>query len=82
MPGCARIVWESTLGREAAGRTLGIIGLGRIGRQTAMLARKLDMQVWRMTWCTIRSLLKFKASATRVSARYSKAPTPFAFMSR
>lgn len=37
--------WESALGREAAGRTFGIIGLGRIGRLTALLARKMDMQV-------------------------------------
>lgn len=37
--------WEPALGLEAAGRTIGIIGLGRIGRQTAMLARALDMQV-------------------------------------
>jgi glyoxylate reductase len=33
------------LGREAHGSTLGIIGLGRIGRQVAKRARAFDMQV-------------------------------------
>jgi D-3-phosphoglycerate dehydrogenase len=37
--------WEHTLGREVAGQTLGILGLGRIGRQTAVLARALGMEV-------------------------------------
>jgi D-3-phosphoglycerate dehydrogenase len=38
-------IWESAPGREAAGRTLGIIGLGHIGRETARLARALGMGV-------------------------------------
>ena len=38
-------VWEPMVGREAAGRTLGIIGLGRIGRAVAILAQALGMRI-------------------------------------
>ncbi|HET6946764.1 MAG TPA: phosphoglycerate dehydrogenase [bacterium] len=38
-------VWEPMLGREAAGRTLGIIGLGRIGRAVAILGQALGMRI-------------------------------------
>ena len=37
--------WEPTLGRQARGRTLGVIGLGRIGRAVALLAQALGMKV-------------------------------------
>ena len=33
-------------GREAAGKTLGLVGLGSIGQLTAQLARAIGMQVW------------------------------------
>ena len=32
-------------GHELAGKTLGLVGFGRIGRQVARLARGLDMRV-------------------------------------
>ena len=38
-------VWEPMVGREAAGRTLGIIGLGRIGRAVAILGQALGMRI-------------------------------------
>lgn len=38
-------VWEPVVGREVAGRTLGIVGLGRIGREVALLTRALGMRV-------------------------------------
>lgn len=40
-------VWEKTkyMGRELAGRTLGIFGFGRIGREVATRARAFDMNV-------------------------------------
>lgn len=40
-------VWEKTryMGRELAGRTLGIFGFGRIGREVALRARAFEMKV-------------------------------------
>ena len=38
-------VWEGTFGTEATGRTLGIAGLGSIGREIARRARAFDMRV-------------------------------------
>jgi phosphoglycerate dehydrogenase-like enzyme len=37
--------WSQFVGREARGRTLGVIGLGRIGGQVARVAQALGMQV-------------------------------------
>lgn len=37
--------WDLRLGRQWRGRILGIVGLGRIGRAVALLARSLGMQV-------------------------------------
>jgi len=37
--------WQRTLGYVVAGRTLGIVGLGRIGTRMAHYARAFDMQV-------------------------------------
>ena len=38
-------VWRSIMGRELFGRTLGIIGLGNIGKQVAVRARAFGMRV-------------------------------------
>jgi len=40
--------WEKSrfAGREIAGRTLGLVGFGRIGREVAVRARAFDMAVW------------------------------------
>lgn len=37
--------WEPTFGREIAGSTLGVVGLGAIGRQVARKARALGLRV-------------------------------------
>ncbi|MGN6130378.1 MAG: D-2-hydroxyacid dehydrogenase family protein [Nocardioidaceae bacterium] len=37
--------WQSTLGRDLAGRTLGVLGLGRIGGQVATVGRAFGMEV-------------------------------------
>lgn len=37
--------WQTTLGRDLAGRTLGVIGLGRIGTQVATVGRAFGMDV-------------------------------------
>jgi len=38
--------WEKMTGLQLAGRKIGIIGLGRIGRQVAQLFKKLDADVY------------------------------------
>jgi phosphoglycerate dehydrogenase-like enzyme len=37
--------WQTTLGTELSGRTLGIVGLGRLGRRVARVAHAFDMEV-------------------------------------
>jgi phosphoglycerate dehydrogenase-like enzyme len=37
--------WQTTIGTELAGRTLGIVGLGRLGRRVARVAHAFDMNV-------------------------------------
>src|ERR1700732_1142723 len=37
--------WQSTLGVDIEGKTLGLIGLGRLGQKVAKIARALDMRV-------------------------------------
>jgi phosphoglycerate dehydrogenase-like enzyme len=37
--------WQATVGSELAGHTLGIIGLGRLGRRVARVARAFEMDV-------------------------------------
>ena len=37
--------WQGTIGPELAGRTLGIVGLGRLGRRVARVAQAFEMQV-------------------------------------
>jgi phosphoglycerate dehydrogenase-like enzyme len=37
--------WQHTLGVDLAGKTLGVIGLGRIGRQVAAVGRAFGMEV-------------------------------------
>jgi phosphoglycerate dehydrogenase-like enzyme len=37
--------WQTSLGTELSGRTLGIVGLGRLGRRVARVAHAFDMSV-------------------------------------
>lgn len=37
--------WQSTVGTDLAGATLGLVGLGRIGSRVARVARAFDMEV-------------------------------------
>jgi phosphoglycerate dehydrogenase-like enzyme len=37
--------WQHTVGMELAGRTLGVVGYGRLGRRVAMIARAFEMEV-------------------------------------
>ncbi len=40
--------WQRTVGDELKGKTLGVLGLGRIGSKIAQIARAFDMEV--ITW--------------------------------
>ena len=40
--------WQTTIGVELKGKTLGLIGLGRVGSQVAIIAKAFGMQV--MAW--------------------------------
>jgi phosphoglycerate dehydrogenase-like enzyme len=55
--------WPRTIGRELAGKTLGIVGLGAIGRRVAELGRAFDMRV--VAWS--RSLTAERAAAAGVT---------------
>lgn len=37
--------WQTTLGRDLAGKTLGVLGLGRLGAKVATYGRAFDMRV-------------------------------------
>lgn len=37
--------WQTTIGIELAGRTLGLVGLGKLGTRVAKIAQAFDMQV-------------------------------------
>jgi phosphoglycerate dehydrogenase-like enzyme len=50
--------WQSTLGRDLAGHTLGVVGLGRIGSQVARVGRAFGMDV--LAWS--RSLAAERAA--------------------
>ncbi len=55
--------WQSTIGTILAGRTLGLLGLGRIGKRMATYARAFDMKV--IAW----SQNLTEETATAVGAR-------------
>ncbi len=57
--------WQHSLGQELAGRTLGIVGLGRIGTRMAHYAHAFDMKV--LAWSqSLTDQAARKAGATRV----------------
>lgn len=43
--GMARGGWQTTIGRQLAGRTLSLLGLGRLGQAVARVAKAFDMRV-------------------------------------
>lgn len=54
--------WERMMGGELWGKTLGIVGLGRVGRATALLGKALGMRVlandidWDITFANTQSI--------------------------
>ena len=55
--------WQRSMGWELAGKTLGVLGLGRIGAKVAKVAEAFDMKV--VTWSTRLD----KGEADKASAR-------------
>ena len=56
--------WQTTLGRDLAGHTLGVLGLGRIGTEVAKVAHAFGMDV--IAWS--RSLTAERAAGVGVEA--------------
>jgi phosphoglycerate dehydrogenase-like enzyme len=57
--------WQRTIGPELAGRTLGILGLGNLGRRMARIAAAFEMEV--IAWSeNLTSEAAAEAGATRV----------------
>jgi phosphoglycerate dehydrogenase-like enzyme len=52
--------WQATIGFELAGRTLGIIGLGRLGSQVAEIGRAFQMHV--LAWSQNLTVEKARAA--------------------
>ena len=59
--------WQATLGRELAGRALGIVGLGKLGTKVARYAQAFDMQV--IGWT--RADVPARCAALRIEAAAS-----------
>ncbi|WP_426956483.1 D-2-hydroxyacid dehydrogenase family protein [Muricoccus radiodurans] len=58
--------WQAAIGDGLEGKTLGIVGLGRLGQRVARVARAFDMRV--IAWSTnLTDETAEKAGATRVS---------------
>lgn len=51
--------WQTTIGADIAGKTIGIVGLGRVGRKIAAYARAFDMNI--IAWS--QNLTEEKAEA-------------------
>ncbi len=60
--------WQSTIGMILAGRTLGLLGLGRIGKRMAAYGR-----VWRRTICSaLLTFSRFTSSSATVLGAWSQ----------
>lgn len=59
--------WQHTLGTELAGRTLGIVGLGRLGTAVARVAHAFDMDV--IAWSPNLDAAHAESHAVRAVAR-------------
>jgi phosphoglycerate dehydrogenase-like enzyme len=56
--------WQTTIGTELSGRTLGIVGLGRIGQRVARVAHAFDMEV--LAWSENLTLEQAVAGGARL----------------
>ena len=58
--------WQSTVGRDLAGSTFGIIGLGKIGTRVAKVAKAFDMDV--IAWSPHLTAERASAAGVRLAA--------------
>ena len=58
--------WQSTVGRDLAGSTFGVIGLGKIGSRVAKVAKAFDMDV--VAWSPHLALERADATGVRLAA--------------
>lgn len=63
--------WPSVLGRSLMGKRLGILGLGRIGRQVAAIARAFGMEI--LAWGP--TLTEERATAEQAAGRWTSPTT-------
>ena len=63
----AGVPWQSTLGIEFYGKTLGIIGLGKLGGKVASIAKALDMNV--IAWSQNLTEDKARASGAKLVSK-------------
>ena len=61
--------WQSTVGTDLQGRTLGIIGLGNIGRRVARVAAAFNMRV--LAWSQNLTAAKAEASGAMLASKES-----------
>jgi phosphoglycerate dehydrogenase-like enzyme len=59
--------WQTTLGVELAGRTLGVLGLGRLGSRVARVARAFEMDV--VAWSHNLDAQRAEAAGARLVTR-------------
>jgi len=68
--------WQSTIGKDLSGKTIGIIGLGKIGSKIAAYARAFDMNV--IAWSqNMTAQAAQDAGATKVSKEQLFADSDF-----
>ena len=58
--------WQSTVGRDLAGATFGVIGLGKIGTRVARVAKAFEMDV--MAWSPHLTEERARAAGVRLAA--------------
>jgi phosphoglycerate dehydrogenase-like enzyme len=58
--------WQSTVGRDLAGSTFGVIGLGKIGTRVAKVAKAFEMDV--MAWSPHLTKERCRAAGVRMAA--------------
>jgi len=61
--------WQSTVGTDLQGRTLGIIGLGNIGRRVARVAAAFNMRV--LAWSQNLTAARAEASGAMLTSKES-----------
>ena len=58
--------WQSTVGRDLAGATLGVVGLGKIGTRVARVAQAFEMDV--VAWSPHLDQERADAAGVRLAA--------------